>query len=300
LIDQAVSSGSELEEGDPVVDVKVGEDLVECSLSSGKTMKTQLIIDASGVTSIVARKMGMSRGIRTVLLSFEKNLEIDFEKFSQQIDPSILEAYFTPENQGYGWVFPRSKSVSIGFGARADSRFTPYDGFVRFCRLLQTLKKIDFNMEPFNTFAIPAAGDPMEAVANRTILVGDAAGFTDPFSGEGIQYAIKSGKYAAITASNAIDEEDFSRFYLQQDYSRACEEDFAGGLRTALRISSFFHNHIDLLIEILNDGANELWLENAQGKLTYKTFGERFVRGLPLWLIQTSWKRLTERIGFSK
>ncbi len=33
--------------------------------------------------------------------------------------------------------------------------------------------------------------------AQRSLLVGDAAGLVDPFSGEGIRFAIKSGKMAA-------------------------------------------------------------------------------------------------------
>lgn len=299
LIDQALSSGSELEEGKPVVDVKVEEHLVKCRLSSGRILKAQLVVDASGVAGIVARKIGMQGRAKIILLSFEKDLKVDFEKSSQQFNPSILECYFTKENLGYGWVFPRSRSVSIGFSARVDNKVPPYKGFMNFCRMLTKLKKIEFQMEPFNALAIPTAGDPMEAVSYRTILTGDAAGFTDPFSGEGIQYAMKSGKNAAIAASNAFKEEDFSESYLQQHYSRTCEKEFAKGLRFALKFSTIFHKHIDLFINILNDGAQELWLENSQGKLTYKTLEERFVRGLPVWLIQTYWKRLREQMRFA-
>lgn len=299
LIDQALSSGCELEEGKPVVDVKVEEDLVKCKLSSGRILKTQLVVDASGVAGIVARKIGMRRRVKTVLLSFEKDLKVDFKKASQHFDPNILECYFTPENLGYGWVFPRSRSVSIGFSARVNNKSPPYEGFKGFCRMLAKLKKINFQMEPFNTLAIPTAGNPSEAVAYRTILVGDAAGFTDPFSGEGIQYAIKSGKNAAIAASNAFNENDFSKFYLEEKYSRTCEEEFAKGLRIALKFSVIFHRHIDLFIEILNNGASDLWLQNTQGRLTYKVLEERFMRGLPVWLIQIYWNRLGERIGFS-
>jgi flavin-dependent dehydrogenase len=159
-------------------------------------------------------------------------------------------------------------------------------------------KKIDFRIEPFNALTIPTAGDPMKAVASRTILAGDAAGFADPFSGEGIQYAIKSGKNAALAASDALNEEDFSKRYLQQRYSRTCEEEFAEGLRIALKSSRIFHEHLDLSLDILNGGANELWLQNTQGRLTYKTLQERFFRGLPIWLVQIYMNRLKQRMGF--
>ena len=36
-----------------------------------------------------------------------------------------------------------------------------------------------------------------EFTNGRILLVGDAAGFTDPITAEGISYAIESGRYAA-------------------------------------------------------------------------------------------------------
>jgi len=40
------------------------------------------------------------------------------------------------------------------------------------------------------------------------LLTGDAGSFVDPLNGEGIYYALKSGRYAAEAAARALDEEE--------------------------------------------------------------------------------------------
>jgi flavin-dependent dehydrogenase len=42
------------------------------------------------------------------------------------------------------------------------------------------------------------------------MLCGDAAALIDPFSGEGIEHAMRSGKFAAEMAVNCFKENDFS------------------------------------------------------------------------------------------
>ena len=298
LTDHASSSGCKLLQGKAVVDVKVEEDLVKCRLSSGQVLKAHIAIDASGVAGVVARKTGMAHRPKIVLLGFEKELKLGKNKLCRHFDPNILEFYFSKGPMGYGWVFPKSKSVSIGFTTEADKPPSPYDGSMRFCHMLSRLKKLDFTMKPFNTIAIPFAVDPMNAVADRVILTGDAAGFVDPMTGEGIYYAMKSGNLAAKAASSALNEQDFSKSYLQKTYSETCEKEFVRGLRIALKWSERLYKHIDLFIDVLDNGANELWLRNVQDKLTYKTLEEEFVRGFPSWILQVYWNRLKRRTGF--
>ncbi len=66
------------------------------------------------------------------------------------------------------------------------------------------------------------------------MLCGDAAGFVDCFSGEGIRYAAASGRLAGGTAALAFRKGDFSKGTLL-DYQRA----FYAGYRSDMEWSSF-------------------------------------------------------------
>ena len=48
------------------------------------------------------------------------------------------------------------------------------------------------------------------------MLIGDTGGFVSPISGEGIQTAVVSGKVAAETAIEALQEEDYSKTMLKK------------------------------------------------------------------------------------
>ena len=75
-------------------------------------------------------------------------------------------------------------------------------------------------------------------MSDRVLLAGDAAGFADPFHGEGMSYAIRSGQLAAETALAAADRGDFSAAGLA-GYADRCREAFGDeliGARTLFRL----------------------------------------------------------------
>ena len=61
--------------------------------------------------------------------------------------------------------------------------------------------------------------------AERVVLVGDAAGFINPLNGEGIQYAIASGRWAAEAIADSFDRErDVTRSALGGYMRRVAQE----------------------------------------------------------------------------
>jgi flavin-dependent dehydrogenase len=95
--------------------------------------------------------------------------------------------------QGYLWIFPKANHLSVGIGA-----LHPKPG-----KLQATLKRVmgryGISLEgvPFHGHPIPIFTGREPIATRRSLLVGDAAGLVDPFNGEGIRFAIKSGKLAA-------------------------------------------------------------------------------------------------------
>ncbi len=82
--------------------------------------------------------------------------------------------------------FQSIKHFSVGVGGILPSMKNPRNTFMNF------LKKSGFSTDiTAHTHLIPYGGYEREVCSDRIILVGDAAGFVDPFYGEGIKYAFR-------------------------------------------------------------------------------------------------------------
>jgi geranylgeranyl reductase family protein len=103
---------------------------------------------------------------------------------------------------GYGWVFPLgSDSVNIGVGTLATSA-RPAEVNLR--SLLQhyvAARRGDFDLtgEVAGVWSalLPMGGAVSGVAGPNWVLVGDAAGCVNPLNGEGIDYALETGRLAA-------------------------------------------------------------------------------------------------------
>ena len=95
---------------------------------------------------------------------------------------------------GYGWLFPKADHVNIGLGGWryiGPSLRKRLDELVRF-----------YGFDPSQLWGLKGHHLPLRQngsplVRGNVLLVGDAAGFIDPFTGEGIFAGIASGQAAA-------------------------------------------------------------------------------------------------------
>jgi len=130
---------------------------------------------------------------------------------------------------GYGWIFPAVDGVSnVGVYLRAD-------GYARVGRRLHELLARFLERERARfagaeqvgrtrAWSLPLGPRPIPHGAPGLLLVGDAGGFVDPLSGEGIWQALHTGVLAAETAtrgarSGALDAD------LVREYERRCWQD---------------------------------------------------------------------------
>ena len=90
----------------------------------------------------------------------------------------------------------------------------------------------------------------LPVVDDRVMLIGDAAGLIDPLNGEGIQYALLSGRWAAETVGECV---------RQRDFSAAALTPYATKVERELRYDMALARLIVQLIT--NRGLNPVWLE---------------------------------------
>ena len=65
-------------------------------------------------------------------------------------------------------------------------------------------------LEEVKGFGLPLGSKQYSISGNRFMLCGDAASLIDPFSGEGIETAMESGKFAAEQILHSFANDDFS------------------------------------------------------------------------------------------
>jgi flavin-dependent dehydrogenase len=64
--------------------------------------------------------------------------------------------------------------------------------------------------------------------ADGLLLVGDAGGMVNPFTGEGIAYALESGRIAAETVAHAYARDDHGRERVLASYNTRLKQDLGG------------------------------------------------------------------------
>lgn len=188
LIQQAQAHGAMVYQGDAVIAVDLQDKF--CRLRSGALINFDFLIGADGVNSLVAKTLfQQSFNPRTVAFALE--MEVDRAHFPQPVE--VPEIHFGLARWGYGWVFPKRDTLTVGVGGlhcKNPDLKNVFDRFLisRFgCRPQGRIKG---HYLPFGDYRKTPGKD-------NVLLCGDAAGLVEPITGEGIAFAMQSGLYAA-------------------------------------------------------------------------------------------------------
>ncbi len=193
LFKQAVAAGAEDVSGQRIE--RLDLDARCLTLASGERIGFDILIGADGVRSIVAEALFGA--------SFDKTrigFALEIEGESQHPYASApIRVDFAAADWGYGWSFPKRESTTIGVGGLQHANPDMKARLSAYLDLLGTGKglRVKGHFLPFGDYrSRPGRG--------HILLAGDAAGFVDPITGEGIGYAIQSGALAGEAAARAI------------------------------------------------------------------------------------------------
>ncbi len=244
LVKFAQEAGAVLQEEKNVTGVKILPDKARVILKDGTFIDSEIIVGADGVNSIIAkaaglRKQGTKKGV-CILQEFEVDEKIMDEYFKKSRHCYVHSRF--KRISGYGWVFPKKEHLNIGFGAVQPSKYMPehklnllecYHEYIRFLKEEGLIPK-KLKETPIKGGALPT--QPLEKTyADRIILVGDAAGFINPLSGEGIYYAMVSGEIAAGLIVEALQKKQTNEKFLST-YETRWKKDFGGDINLILKI----------------------------------------------------------------
>jgi flavin-dependent dehydrogenase len=121
--------------------------------------------------------------------------------------------------------------------------------------------------------------------AHRVLLVGDSASLVDPFSGEGIFAAIKSGKLAAAHIARAMADGDLGF----AAYTRQLQAEFTRDYGYAIRLGSIFYRMPKRLLRLYSQAKplQRFTEELAGAEMNYHAVILRSLRQAPRYF----WKR---------
>ena len=124
-------------------------------------------------------------------------------------------------------------------------------------------------------------GDPIgglisERYDDNIMVAGDAAGFVDPLTGDGIRTAMLSGKYAGIVASKSIKAEDYSKSFLKEYYDLT-EENVGKSFNRFNKVKEFL---LTLDDESLNSIVEEI-SKTDMDDVTVKTLLKVIIKSSP-------------------
>ncbi|MDX1364971.1 MAG: NAD(P)/FAD-dependent oxidoreductase [Arenibacter latericius] len=230
--ERAKEVGVTLLENHKLESLEFNDNLVYLTTSQG-TITTNFVIAADGALSPTAKMAGWLKDTRKLIPALEYEVEVsdeDFERLSKVVRFDIDAIPY-----GYAWSFPKKKHLSIGVATTKRSKINLKKYYQSY---LETLGINIIISESQHGFQIPVSPRTDGFVKNNVFLIGDAAGFADPITAEGISNAIYSGKLAA----EAIIEADKEPQLAAVLYEAKLDAKLIPELKTALWLSNGFTN----------------------------------------------------------
>lgn len=166
------------------------------TLTSGEILGFRILIGADGVNSFVARTLfGRPFDPKRIGFCLEVEAPPRPEKPADRV-----EIDFRATHWGYGWVFPKAQSLTLGVGGinvKNRDMKANLSGYL-------AQHGVDAAALKFKGQFIPAGDFRKVPGRGCVLLAGDAAGLVDPITGEGIAHAMSSGAAAAEAAAVAL------------------------------------------------------------------------------------------------
>jgi geranylgeranyl reductase family protein len=189
-----------------------GDARVSLQLTDGTRLHARYLIGADGVHSRIralseTTSETSTQNGSTPADSFRKGFAIEANVDYRRPDETFpLTFDFAPVPGGYGWLFPRDTHVNVGLyieesANAADTRLDRAalaDYIVEKCGPGRVVSKA------VGQFLGLGGENYQPSPGTRVLLAGDAAGFVDPLTGEGIHGAIRSGQLAATAISAGL------------------------------------------------------------------------------------------------
>jgi menaquinone-9 beta-reductase len=252
---RAVSAGAQFSGGVNVQDARREGATTEVIAQGGRRYRAKLAILATGASVGLLQTAGVLKRMPPMMVAaraYYENL--------RGLDPTITFHFDGVPLPGYGWVFPVSEAcANVGAGyfklwrrnhILPASPRAALDHFLQSPHLRQALDGAR-QAGPVKGFPLRVDFATAPTFGEGLLLVGEACGLVNPFTGEGIDYALESAEIASAYVAEQMPRGDFSRRALKE-YDRRLRRKFQRTFVYTARIRDFYMTREWLLNRFLS------------------------------------------------
>jgi geranylgeranyl reductase family protein len=199
-------------------------------LADGDTVSAKVIVGADGSGGISSRHVGVE--FAQVDLGLEVELPISGRLQDEWRGRVLLD--WGPIPGSYGWVFPKSDRLTVGviasrgLGEQTRAYLREFVGRLG-------LAGIEPVQDSGHLTRCRAVDSPLRK--GRAIVAGDAGGLLEPWTREGISFALRSGRHAGTAAAKASVSGDLDAL---DGYRDALDGDLLQEMAAGRRLMSAF------------------------------------------------------------
>ena len=301
LARRAVAAGAQLAAPVEIGQASQDADGVTLRARDGRSFRAPFVVGADGVNSVIARRLGLNPGWPASNVALDMMEEAPVAQLRASEPGTLSVFYGFGGAHGYAYIFPKVAHVNVGVGyllsyfrERVDT--APYDLQREFVSYLRTRGMVDGESQRrfFTPFLIPVGGPLRTTAAGRVLLAGDAGGFVNGFSAEGIYYAMVTGELAASAILASREGGTIAPERARRAYIRAWRREIGAELRDSVLIQRYLfrtRERMDGVVAVANSRPEfSKWLvDYASGRLTYTEARRRVVTRFPRLLPKLAW-----------
>ena len=289
----AVEQGASLCEGAWVSQADAGDEGVAVRTRDGREFHGRYLVAADGVNGVVTRRLGLHPGWDSDAVALDMMEESPDAELRATDRDTLWVSYGHGGTDGYGYVFPKRDHVNVGVGCllsyfRERVAAPPYEvqrGFVGDLVGRGVLEGAS-RRERFTPCHIPVGGPIARTAAGRVLVAGDAGGFVNAYTAEGIYYAMVTGELAAGAILASLHDERPNHDAAARRYVRAWKREIGAELRDSRLIQQYLFRDAGRIAAVVKGASGRPALAQAiiayaMGTVSYRAARRQVLSQFP-------------------